>query len=193
MKWWTVPGALAAVFLIAPAAWAQQQPPAPALPVVLDWSPGVGDPGGIVVMDQAANEKLARHIYLRRVIDDGRELHIAWKVEPEGDWPAKENLFAGGKYPSGVLTIPKGVREAAIDIPTVATGKPDWHREFRVVLTDAATGQPILGPFMLPVEVTFLVYGDLKCAPGRPDLCDPDEDDALRGNPFGVDPKTPKQ
>lgn len=163
-------------------------PPAPpaGLPIILKWAPAVGD-GGLVLMEQAANERLPRYIHLERVLDDGRSFVIRWQVQPDGPYPAKPNLFGAADYPSGVIHMAKGQRTADIEIRTYETGKPDWKREFKVVLTDAETGNPILSPYMTPIELSFLVFGDLTCAPGRTDLCDEAPD--FEGNPFGVGQK----
>lgn len=149
------------------------------LPVVLDWEPGVGVPGGIVPMEQQPNERLSRHIYVERVLDDGMPIIIRWTVSPSGDYPAKPDLFGLSNYPSGIVRMEAGQRSADVEVKLVPTGKPDFRREFKLALTDAETLKPILGPYMLPIEIVFVVQGDLPCAPGRTDLCDgPSEEDA---------------
>jgi hypothetical protein len=157
-----------------------------ALPIMMKWMPVVGEEGGLVPMEQAANERLARHIYLERVLDDGRTFAIRWRVLPDGPYPAKPDLFRTEDYPSGVVHMGKGQRTADVVIKTYETGKPDWKREFKVVLTDAETGNPVLSQYMTPIELSFLVFGDLACAPGRSDLCDDDPDREFEGNPFGL-------
>lgn len=158
------------------------------LPIVMQWAPAVGD-GGLVPMEQAANERLPRYIHLERVLDDGRSFVIRWRVLPDGPYPAKPDLFHSTDYPSGVVHMAKGQRTADIEIRTYETGKPDWKREFKVVLTDAETGNPVLSPYMTPIELSFLVFGDLTCAPGRSDLCDDVPDHTDDDNPSASNDK----
>lgn len=146
-------------------------------PIVLDSMPDVGGPEHTGVPDsQYLNEAMPRHVYLTRVIDDGRELHIAWRVGPIKDdpfpYPAKPNLFGSDTYPSGEVVMAPGQRKADIVIHTVSTNKPDWRRDFQVTLTNAKTGQPIVDRRNSPITENFSVSGDLKCAPGHPDWCD---------------------
>ena len=144
-------------------------------PIVLDWMPDVGGPEHTGVPDsQYLNEAMPRHIYLTRIRDDARELHIAWRVGPDENdpYPAKPNLFGSDTYPSGQITMMPGQRNADIVIRTVSTKTPDWHRGFQVALTNADNGQPVLSTNNVPISVGFEVMGDLKCAPGHPDLCD---------------------
>lgn len=146
-------------------------------PIVMDWAPDVGGPEhNGALEEQSLNEALPRHIYLTRVSHENRELRIAWRVTPvEGDpYPAKPNLFGSEEYPTGQLFILPGQTKADIVIRTVSTGVPDWHRSFEVSLTDADTGRPVLDRNKSPISVAFGVLGDLKCAPGRSDLCDQD-------------------
>lgn len=150
------------------------EPPSEAtarLPIILKWTPMVGN-GNAVPTEQAANEKLTRYIHLERLADDIRSFVIRWQVVPEGEYPAKPNLFRDDIYPSGILHMGKGQRAADIAIQTYETGRPDWRREFKVVLSDAENGNPVLSPYMIPIEPSFVVFGDLTCAPGRKDLCD---------------------
>jgi hypothetical protein len=147
-------------------------------PIVLDWTPDVGSPQHPVVpAGQFINEALPRHVYVSRVGGDRRELHIAWQVGPMKDdpYPAKPNLFGSEAYPSGQVTLAPQQPKADIVIRTVSTGVPDWHRDFEVRLTNADTGAPIVDRKGQPISVSFSVGGDLKCAPGHPDLCDAPE------------------
>jgi hypothetical protein len=144
-------------------------------PIVLDWTPDVGSPKHpMVPVGQFINEALPRHVYVSRVGDDRRELHIAWQVGPMKDdpYPAKPNLFGSETYPSGQVTLAPRQRKADIVVRTVSTGVPDWHRDFEVRLTDADTGAPVVDRSGRAIAVGFAVAGDLKCAPGHPDLCD---------------------
>lgn len=162
-------------------------PPRRELPVVLDWEPGVGAPGGITPMEQEANERLSRHLYVERVLDDGMPIVIRWKVEPSGPYPAPPELFGGSLYPTGIVRMEVGQRTADVEVKLTPSGKPDYKREFKLSLWNAETDKPILGPYMLPVEIVFLVQGDLRCAPGRTDLCDDTEEDppVVLGVPMG--------
>jgi hypothetical protein len=166
-------------------------PPRRELPVVLDWEPGVGAPGGITPMEQEANERLPRHLYVERVLDDGMPIVIRWKVEASGPYPAPPELFGGSSYPTGIVRMEVGQRTADVQVNLTPTGKLDYKREFKLSLWNAETDKPILGPYMLPVEIVFMVQGDLPCAPGRTDLCDATEEDppVVLGVPMGS--KTP--
>lgn len=171
-------------------------PPRRELPVVLDWEPGVGVPGGITPMEQDANERLSRHLYVERVLDDGMPVVIRWKVEPSGDYPAQPELFGQDSYPWGVVRMEAGQRTADVEVKLKPTGKPDYKREFKLSLWDAETGKAILGPYMLPIEIVYVVQGDLRCAPGRTDLCDNDGTDyedppVVLGVPLGKRPTAP--
>ena len=171
-------------------------PPRRELPVVLDWEPSVGPPGGITPMEQEANERLSRHLFVERVLDDGMPVVIRWKVDPSGDYPAKPELFGGDAYPTGIVRMEAGQRQADVEVKLTPSGKPDFRREFKLSLWDAESGKPNLGPYMLPVEIVFVVQGDLRCAPGRTDLCDHDgEDDedppVVLGVPLGKKPEAP--
>jgi hypothetical protein len=151
-------------------------PAAAEAPIVLDWKPGVGGPKDTSTpIKQALNEVMPRHIYLRRTLNDDRELRVAWRVRPmEGDlYPAKPSLFGSDEYPSGTVIMAPSARMSDIVIRTVRTNIPDWNRDFEVVLTDAETGRPILNTNGTPITVGFSVAGDLKCKIGRPDRCDP--------------------
>lgn len=144
--------------------------------IVLDYTLGVGGPNGTSTpMKQALNEAMPRHIYLKRLPGDDRELHVAWRVRPmEGDlYPAQPNLFGSDTYPSGSVVMAPWALTSDIVIRTVRTNRPDWTRDFEVVLTDAKTGQPVLSTYHAPVTVGFSVAGDLKCKIGRADRCDP--------------------
>ncbi|MGY3581821.1 hypothetical protein ACVIGB_000108 [Bradyrhizobium sp. USDA 4341] len=166
-------------------------PPRRELPVVLDWEPGVGAPGGVTPMEQEANERLSRHLYVERVLDDGMPIVIRWKVEPSGDYPAPPELFGGPTYPSGIVRMEVGQRTADVEVKLTPTGKPDYKREFKLSLWDAESEKQILGPYMLPVEIVFMVQGDLRCAPGRTNLCDNAEEDdppVVMGVPLGPKP-----
>jgi hypothetical protein len=143
-------------------------------PIILDYAPGVGDDTATPT-EQALNEALPRHLYLKRIPGDHRELRVAWRVRaPEGDdYPARPNLFGSTTYPSGTVVLAPGVAKADLVIRTVRTNTPDWNRAFEVVLTDARTGQPVLTTNRTPLAMSFAVSGDLKCKVGRADRCDP--------------------
>jgi hypothetical protein len=143
-------------------------------PIILDYTPGVGD-GTSTPTEQALNEALPRHLYLKRISGDHRELRVAWRVRaPEDDdYPARPNLFGSPTYPSGTVVMAPSVAKADLVIRTVRTNTPDWNRAFEVVLTDARTGQPILTTNRTPLAMSFAVSGDLKCKVGRADRCDP--------------------
>lgn len=145
------------------------------VPIILKWTPIVGN-GDVVPTLQSDNEKLTRYIHLERLADDNRSFVIRWRVVPEGEYPAKPDLFRDDTYPSGILHMRREQRTADIAIQTYETGKPDWRREFRVELTDAENGNPVLSPYMVPVDPSFVVFGDLPCAPGRKDLCNGETD-----------------
>lgn len=144
------------------------------VPIILDYMPGVGDDIS-TPMEQALNEALPRHLYLKRMPGDHRELRVAWRVRaPEDDdYPALPNLFGSTTYPSGTVVMAPGVAKADLVIRTVRTNAPDWNRAFEVVLTDARTGQPVLTPERTPFALSFEVSGDLNCKVGRADRCDP--------------------
>lgn len=143
-------------------------------PIILDYTPGVGDDTSTPT-EQALNEALPRHLYLKRISGDHRELRVAWRVRaPEDDdYPARPNLFGSSIYPSGIIVMAPGVAKADLVIRTVRTNTPDWNRAFEVVLTDARTGQPVLTTNRTPLAMSFAVFGDLKCKVGRADRCDP--------------------
>lgn len=155
----------------------------PRMPIVLKWLPDVGEPGVPVPAEQAANERQARRILLDRTEDDdGRDHAIRWRVFPDGDYPARPDLFGTEVYPTGVVRMERGQRRAVVTVRTVETGRPDWRRAFRVELSDAETGLPVLDPYMTPIAVSFAVAGDLRCAPGRPDLCDFEPEEHANGH-----------
>lgn len=122
-------------------------PPPTDVAIVLNYTLGVGGVNDTSTpMKQALNEAMPRHIYLKRLPGDDRELHVAWRVRPmEGDlYPAQPNLFGSDTYPSGSVVMAPGALTSDIVIRTIPTNRPDWTRDFEVVLTDAKTGQAIL-------------------------------------------------
>jgi hypothetical protein len=167
-----VSGPFASATIRSPAAALPQTPAA----IVLKYTVGVGGPHDTSTpMKQALNEAMPRHIYLTRLPGDDREMRVAWRVRAmEGDpYPAQPNLFGSDTYPSGSVIMMRGALTSDVGIRTVRTDRPDWTRDFEVVLTDEATGQPILSPYHAPIAVAFSVAGDLKCKIGRADRCDP--------------------
>jgi hypothetical protein len=144
--------------------------------IVLDYTLGVGGLNDTSTpMKQALNEVMPRHIYLKRLPGDDRELHVAWRVRPiEGDlYPALPNLFGSDTYPSGSVVMASGALTSDIVIRTFRTDRPDWNGDFEVVLTDERTGRAVLSAYHTPITVAFSVAGDLKCKIGRADRCDP--------------------
>jgi hypothetical protein len=143
-------------------------------PIILDYTPGVGDDTS-TPMEQALNEALPRHLYLKRIPGDHRELRMTWRVRApdDDDYPAQPNLFGSTTYPSGTVVMAPDIAKADLVIHTVRTNTPDWNRAFEVVLTDARTGQPVLTTNRTPLAMSFEVFGDLKCKIGRADRCDP--------------------
>ncbi len=142
--------------------------------VVLDWTPSVGEPGRpSTPSEQALNEALPRHVYLKRLKGDSEPHEIAWSVRAQegDDYPAQPNLFGGQTYPSGVVLMPSKSAKVDIAIHLYPEGRLDWPRSFEVALTDAVTGRPVVSPDGKEIIVGFAVSGDLKCKVGRTDRC----------------------
>ncbi len=145
---------------------ASAPPEAPRLPIVLRWAPRVGEPGQEIPSAQAGNEALTRHVLVRRLDDDDgrRILVVRWRVTPDAESPAPPELFGEGGYPSGIVVL--GPRQASADVAVrcFPTGRPSRAVSFTVTLNDSETGAPVLSDAMIPVEVSFLVTGDLDRA-----------------------------
>ncbi len=173
--------ACAVVFFVAPPIQAQGPAitgasaprPTRSNPIVIDWLPGVGEPGQSTPSEQALHEAVARHVYVRRIKGDTASHRIAWHIRAAADdaYPATPSLFGSSTYPSGVVLLPTTMQQADIVIRTYPTDRPDWARSFEVVLTDAVTAQPIVSAGGRPVVVGFSVAGDLTCKVGRADRC----------------------
>ena len=173
----------------------QVAPPRPADPaaIVVHATEEVGDPGTRSTPDeQALNEALPRHLYVKRLPNDSRAYRIAWHVRPSTDmYAAMPDLFGSDNYPSGIVTMAPGQKTADIVVRTVPTGRPDWTRGFEVVLTDATSGKPVLSSIGLrPIVAGFSVAGDLKCKVGRADRCDPSKTIPL-DEPSATEPAMP--
>jgi hypothetical protein len=142
--------------------------------VVLDWTPSVGEPGRpSTPSEQALNEALPRHVYLKRLKGDSEPHEIAWSVRAQegDDYPAQPALFGGQTFPSGVALMPSKSAKVDIAIHLYPEGRRDWPRSFEVAFTDAVTGRPVVSPDGKAIIVGFAVSGDLKCKVGRADRC----------------------
>ena len=167
--------------------------PADSSAIVVDTTEDVGNPGAkSTPEEQALNEALPRHVYVKRLPNDNRAYRIAWHVRASTDmYHAMPNLFGSDNYPSGIVTMAPGQKTADIVLRTVPTGRPDWARGFEVVLTDATSGKPVLSSIGLkPVVARFSVSGDLKCKVGRADRCDPSKTIPL-DEPTATEPAMP--